>query len=329
MSQSHYPWFEKSTDKLQQAFENKRLPHGLLIVSPQMSGKSEYALTITKRLLCEQYDGLSDYCDQCKSCLLINSKTHPDFYFIERLVDNKGKQKKSIGIEQIRTLTDKLVDTPQLGGWRVAVIRSVTAMTRGAFNALLKTLEEPKSNTLLILLADNAQKVPATIRSRCQIVVPELVESTMVEWLVTNTGKTIAEIKQALKSCYSAPLAAKSYLENNGEFTEQQTFKMLDKILLNQLSPSEFFARAELDDEDLANVIANYFYQAEVICATSQEKHQYAALPPKILFNLYAKVLEYNRAQHAGSNLQAKLQFEAILIQWFEIGRKIVHYSKA
>lgn len=96
--------------------------------------------------------------------------THPDLHWVERLVDEKtGKTKKEISIDQAR-LANQFTHGSAFycDGWRVVVIREADRMSRGAANALLKTLEEPGTKTVLFLLAENETVVMPTIRSRCQ-----------------------------------------------------------------------------------------------------------------------------------------------------------------
>jgi len=324
-----YPWFQPITASLQQALTNGRLPHALLLAAPAASGKQQYALAVAQSMFCQQDTALDGGCGQCKACQLFQAETHPDFYLVDRLTDNKGKQKKSIGIDQIRLLNDKLQDTPQLSGWRVAVICSVSAMTTSSFNSLLKTLEEPGKDTLLILLADNVQTIPATIRSRCQLLLPDLATDKLMGWLSQETGFPDEKIEKALADCYSAPLAARDYLFNEGAKEKQAIFQLLDSMLNNQLTPGELLQQVDLDDDDLINRVADYLFQAQKCQMLAADNLRYQAVPVKLIFQLYDKVLQLKRAQLAGSNLQTRLQIEAILIQWFEIGRKISHYSKA
>lgn len=328
MQFTEYPWFKSLDDKLAIAQQNQRLPHGLLIVSAAQTGKKDYAEKLAATMLCQRPQQMRP-CGQCKSCHLLRAQSHPDYYLIDLLVDNKGKAKKTIGIDQIRELNQKLVDTAQMGGWRVAVVRSVTRMTIAAFNALLKTLEEPGDNTLLILLADNQQKVPATIRSRCQLVSPELSSQITQSWLEQQTGAAETEIQAALKACFNAPLAARDYLLEGGEIARQSLFKGLDQVFFNQLAPADFLAKSEIELQELSLIMASYFYQLKLTALTAKETSNYQCVPEKLPFQLYNKLIEFNRCQHAGSNLQAKLQLEAILIQWFEIGKKINQHSNS
>ncbi|WP_196138111.1 DNA polymerase III subunit delta' [Aliikangiella sp. G2MR2-5] len=326
-----YAWFEKAYCTLQKAADQQRLAHGLLIAAPYGSGKLDFAYYLAKSLLCEKHpDRLTSPCCECKSCLLIDAETHPDFYFIDTLVDSKGKKKQSIGVDQIRMLNDSLLETAQLGGWRIAVISSVTAMTTSSFNSLLKTLEEPKSRTMIILLTDSAAKVPATIKSRCQMVIPDLNNGLVKPWLKVQTSASDKVIDDALVYSDNSPIRAMKAIQDN-ELEEVRTFhESLDYLLKNKRTPQEVLDDTDLENEQVWNWLASYFYQINFGTASAGKPvEQYKHLDMKHTFKLYDKVLAYQKARFSGSNLQSKLQFQAILIQWFEIGRKIIHISNS
>lgn len=319
-----YPWFEDSFKKLADSYNAGCLAHSLLINAADGCGKIDFATNFIQSLFCENSrELLNQACMTCKSCRLFEAGTHPDFYLTDCLTDSKGKQKKSIGIDQIRTLTTKLSDMAQLGGWRVALIVSVSAMTTASFNALLKTLEEPGQKTLLILLSDNLQRIPATIRSRCQIIQPKLTTDTLQRWLIEQTGQSKTQALDALKSCYNAPLTAKQYIENDGGEKKQQFYQLCDQILLGQTMPQALFELSDIAVDELWRYLAEYFNYVQISILTQQGLPLYQKLPTKLAFQLYHKLIEYNRAQIVGSNLQETLQLQAILIQWFEVGRKI------
>ncbi len=346
-----YPWFDTTIESLKQAYDNNRLPHAVLLAAPEESGKRDFTRALANSLLCRAHEPLTAPCGHCKACQLFSSATHPDFYYIDRLTDNKGKQKKSIGVDQIRLLTKKLSEKPQAGGWRIALVSSVSAMTTASFNALLKTLEEPGEQTLLILLSENIQNVPATIRSRCQIIKPAFSADLSVKWLLKNSQTTEEQAFDALQKCYFAPLAARDYLNNNGAEERKRHFSHFDEVLKNQQTPQDALNNISLESNQLSNLMADYFYEVAVnkaglsgesdqqvgseerASAVDRNKKNSTAdiltkIPQRLIYQLYDKLVDYNRAQSEGSNLQAKLQFEAILIQWFEIGRKISHYSR-
>jgi len=325
--EQQYFWLDEAFKRTKKSFDAGKLPHGLLLVAPNQSGKSIFAIQLAKSILCHQSTEQLEYaCGQCKSCLLVEAGSHPDLSDVDCLTDNKGKQKKSIGIDQIRQLTSKLAETSQLNGWRIAIIASVEKMTRGAFNAILKTLEEPGDKTLVLMLANSLQQVPATIKSRCQLLRLSLIDKELSSWLIKQTDCGETEAFKALNQCHFAPFAALNYVKDDSAKLYEKLNQSLDDILTTQLTPSEFLADYEQLDDRLWMQLAKYFQNVQLSILNSNQG-TYAKVPKSLATRLYFELVEYNRAQCAGSNLQSNLQLEAVLIQWFELGRKIVHYS--
>jgi len=324
---SEYQWVNDAYSQMQAYFERGKLAHGLMIVAPEGSGKLIFAKELAKSINCKgSGEQLVKACGQCKNCLLIESNSYPDLTILDCLVDNKGKQKNSIGIDQVRELTDKMVETPHMGGWRVAIITSVEKLTRGAFNALLKTLEEPGDRTLLLMLANSAHRVPATIKSRCQLVPFNLNGEMLSNWLIEQSSCSFDEAEQALDHCLYSPFKALTYIQENESENIKAIYSDLDAMLATQISPNKFISKYSDLNGQLWIRIANFFQKVQLSILKS-EHNNYSAVPKTLAAELYGSLLEYNRAQSAGSSLQAKLQLEVILIRWFELGRKIVHYS--
>lgn len=145
-------------------FEQKqRLPHAYLFVGPDAIGKSQTALGVAKLINCEEKKDLpsGEFCDSCPSCQKINTNNHPDV----RLIDSSFGE--SIKIEQIRGLLDQIRLRPFMSEKKIFIIPNVDRVTLEAGNALLKTLEEPTDNSLLILTTSVPEKVLDTIKSRC------------------------------------------------------------------------------------------------------------------------------------------------------------------
>lgn len=326
-----FPWFNTSFALIDKAFKAQKLSHGLLINAPKGAGKLQFANQIAKTILCSSNDESRFLvCGECKSCQLFDASTHPDSYLLDRLVDNKGKAKQSIGIDQVRALTGKLSEMSQLGGWKIAIIRSVSDLTTASFNALLKTLEEPGKNTLLLLLADNFQTVPATIKSRTQLIRPELEPTIVFNWLKQKLpGNSDSDLRDALEYASNAPLAAIELLESETLEKQAQLFNAMDRLFNNQLTPEQIIESNGLDDEQLWRSLSNYFL-ALIKSEMQNQTAEFSAVGgKKIAFQLYDKIIAYQRAQFAGSNLQSKLQIQAILIQWYEYGRKISRISNS
>jgi DNA polymerase III subunit delta' len=203
-----FPWQNALWQQTEQARQNNRLAHALLLSGPAGMGKSHFANFLSASLLCfAPVDHLYP-CNQCKSCNLFNAGNHPDYYFIT--AEEAGKQ---IKVEQIRDLIGFINLMSQYERYKIAVIDPADAMNRSAANTLLKTLEEPPPLSILILVSHRPDLLPVTVRSRCQQVRfnPDINEDT-VSWLQTNTGVT-ENTETLLKMAGGTPIAAAEMLE--------------------------------------------------------------------------------------------------------------------
>lgn len=150
-----------------------RLPHALLLHGPKGIGKRGLATELARWLLCESPspDGA---CGHCKACGWFGQGAHPDFKLVEPAAesareDEPGKKGgKYITISEIRQLGDFLGLASHQGGWRVVVIQPAELLNQAAANALLKTLEEPPENVLIVLVSHQPGRLPATVLSRCR-----------------------------------------------------------------------------------------------------------------------------------------------------------------
>jgi len=160
-------WHGEHWTRLQARRQRGALPHALLLCGPQGLGKRDFLRRFVRGLLC-QHPQEGDACGTCRSCLLFDAGTHPDYVSLSYGLRKDGVQRQDIVVDQVRDLSARLATSSQFGGWQVASIDPADAMNTAAANALLKTLEEPASQTMLILVADAPWRMPATIRSRCQ-----------------------------------------------------------------------------------------------------------------------------------------------------------------
>ncbi len=135
--------------------------HAYLMVGPRGTGKTTTARILAKALNCEKLKENGDPCDKCANCLSIKEGSFIDLVEIDA-ASNRG-------IDDIRELKDKIKLAPTMGKMKVYIIDEVHMLTPEAFNALLKTLEEPPKKTVFILCTTEDHKVPSTIKSRCQI----------------------------------------------------------------------------------------------------------------------------------------------------------------
>lgn len=144
---------------LSNAIANGRISHAYLFTGPRGTGKTSTAKIFAKALNCEAPHGV-DPCDQCSACQRINEGTFLDVLEIDG-ASNRG-------IDEIRDLREKIKFTPAEGKYKIYIIDEVHMLTMEAFNALLKTLEEPPQFVVFILATTEVHKLPLTILSRCQ-----------------------------------------------------------------------------------------------------------------------------------------------------------------
>jgi DNA polymerase-3 subunit delta' len=161
------PWLRERWRRLTAQLEAGRLPHALLISGPAGLGKRGLARAFVARALCRQAHGDEPACGRCRACEQHAAGNHPDFAQVTFELNNEGKLRTEIAVDQIRALSARFALTPQFGGYQIALIEPAEAMNRNAANALLKTLEEPSADTLLLLVADQPAHLPPTIVSRC------------------------------------------------------------------------------------------------------------------------------------------------------------------
>ncbi|BBP46258.1 DNA polymerase III subunit delta' [Thiosulfatimonas sediminis] len=230
------PWLRAPWLQWQQLQD--RLGHAYLLLSAQGIGIELMVEQMAKQALC-QHASSQGACGQCVSCQLFSSGQHPDFFQLQRLED-----KTTVGVDQVRQLIEKQNETSHQGGYKVIVVAEVENLKLAAFNALLKTLEEPAQRTLFILTCAQQSRLPATIKSRCQkmtVSTPEL--AMALSWLAQQRPQfDQALLKRALRLNWGAPLMALTWIDKGGvqEYAEwqeglkqaQSNKKVLSKVIL-------------------------------------------------------------------------------------------------
>jgi DNA polymerase-3 subunit gamma/tau len=147
------------TQTLKNALKNDRVAHAYLFSGPRGTGKTSIAKIFAKAVNCEKAP-IDNPCNQCDNCLGIMDNSISDVIEIDAASNN--------GVDEIRELRDKVKYLPGYVKYKVYIIDEVHMLSTGAFNALLKTLEEPPQHVIFILCTTEPQKIPATIHSRCQ-----------------------------------------------------------------------------------------------------------------------------------------------------------------
>jgi DNA polymerase III subunit delta' len=195
------PWLATAQERVRASLQQGRLAHGLLIHAPQGVGGEVLAAWISQLALCKAPG--DEPCGTCSACKLFDAGNHPDLHWVTRVEDAK-----EIGIDQIRGLSETFGLKSYRGGRKVGVITPADLMMARAANALLKTLEEPPADVLLILVAERPSRLPATIVSRCQrITVPVPPRTESLAWLAT-AEPAVGDWNEMLDFAGGAPLRA-------------------------------------------------------------------------------------------------------------------------
>jgi DNA polymerase-3 subunit delta' len=264
------PWQQRAYDQAATALDSGRMGHALLFCGPAGLGKRAVAERLAQRALCKSPAAGGETCGQCRSCTLFQSRSqsdpvelrpdgslahpagkpgHPDAWFVGyTLHERTGKPRSEIVIEQVRDLSRKLSLTPQLGGAQVAIVEPADAIGHAAFNALLKTLEEPQPGRYLWLVAAEPARLPATIRSRCQKLEFRLPpEEESLAWL-QDKGHAGADAREALDASRGHPGLADAWLRGGLLSLRKAVVADLARVARDEASPAAI-AQAWVADE--------------------------------------------------------------------------------
>jgi len=200
------------------ACRRQNLPHALLLHGRAGLGKTDFALTLAQSMLCDTPQDSGEPCGHCAACRWFEAGNHPDFRWVSLLEEepteddaaSEGKSKKAptqIGVDAIRALSGFMTTSTHRQGMRIVLIAPADALNANAANALLKTLEEPLPDTLVMLVSDEPGRLAATIRSRCQNVRFDLPAAAQAEAWLALQG--IEEARLFLALAGGAPLEAK------------------------------------------------------------------------------------------------------------------------
>jgi len=325
-----YPWQQTQWQQINQLLQAGRMPHAMLLLGNQGLGKTDFALSLAHAVLCQQPAADSQACGSCKSCQLLAAQTHPDLYHIKPAAPQNSKSKNpvlSIRIDEVRELCDKLGQTSQYGGYRAAIIEQAEYLTISAANSLLKTLEEPGQNILILLVTARPHRLPVTIRSRCQVLrfsVPD--KALSLDWLQHNGQSQVstAQLQHSLNHAFGCPLAAVEHIqqaEHNQLLSEAMTASISGKNSLEYAAKLTKFPKVKTLEgmlswaSDLGKLLA---CGADTEIINEQARSKLNALAGRAnqqrLYRFYDQ-LNFN-ILHSSISVNEQLLWENLLLSW-------------
>ncbi|MCL6268762.1 DNA polymerase III subunit delta' [Sansalvadorimonas sp. 2012CJ34-2] len=319
-------WHGENWQQLAKRLQDDLLPHALLFRGQTGVGKRDFAVAFAQYVLCQSpVDRHS--CGQCRSCQLNMAGTHPDFLLIEP--EERGKQ---IKVDQVRKMIEFTEKTPQQGGFRAVVLCPAESMNISSANALLKCLEEPGRDTLLMLVSQQVSGLLPTIRSRCQQVLfsrPDYAQA--LDWLSSRISNS-EQADTLLQLAAGEPMTALRY--DQEDFLEQRdTMKSsLAGLTRGKVTPAEvaldwlsFDITVVLEWLSLwLQEMVRYRATEDPECLMTQDMakmFRYVAdrAGEKRLLEYYAWLLEQRSLTLSQVNLSRQLLLETVMNRWLAL----------
>ncbi len=231
---------DKAVLFLKNSIANNRVAHAYIFLGPSGVGKKYSALNFAKALNC-QAEEAERPCDQCVFCRKIDSGIHPDVFLVA-----PEKEGASTGIDRVREVIRSIGLKPYEARYKVYIIDDAGSMTADAENALLKTLEEPPPESVLILIAESAQDLFSTIISRSQVVRFSALTIDEVKGILTEVYKVDEPRAHILARLFSGSLG-EALKHKDANFFEKRS-RIIDGLLNKTLFDSDFegISRQEL-----------------------------------------------------------------------------------
>lgn len=236
---------DSAAEYLRKRIADKKFPHAVIFSGEEGIGKKFAAEISAAAILCEnQTDG--EPCGVCESCNLVAARTHPDFYVVE---SEESKSARNIKIGQVRELQKEAALRPINSENRVMIIDGAELMNNAAANCLLKTIEEPPSQTIFILLTANRSNLLMTIRSRCMTLNFDKLSAREIEKAMILRGTDSSEAENLSVIADGSLGRALKLKEQGGAEVRELALKIIEKISRAELTSEEIFKfGAEISD---------------------------------------------------------------------------------
>ncbi len=236
-------WFLGPLQRWNASGTQRNRGHAYLVVSEEAAEANLFNRVLAAAQFCLEA-GSREPCGDCKGCRAYRQGAHGDLMIMER---EEGK--RAIGIEQVRAATRFLRQTALYGERKMLLVQEADLMTAAAANSLLKTLEEPSGNSLLLLSTAAAWRLPPTVRSRCQMLrLPKASPVSASLWLAEQSGWSPGEVDKALRMTNGNPVSALAKASRNATYfsgTLEESFSALVENVVARVGVPEAWSRVE------------------------------------------------------------------------------------
>ncbi|GAA4353129.1 DNA polymerase III subunit delta' C-terminal domain-containing protein [Kangiella taiwanensis] len=324
------PWQKEPFEQISRQFQQGQLPHSLLMLGEEGVGRDDFCRFVAEWMLCGSEQKELGACGQCKSCQLFHAGSHPDYHHLD-----VEEGKTQISIAQVRDLIEHMQESSHQAGWKVANIANVHALNASSFNALLKTLEEPQPNTLLILQAEQLQGVPATIKSRAQLRKVGVTDSAVTrEWLNARHDFISADMETGIQLFPTAPYKVEAFVEDGEAFKSGEFIYDYADIVAGKQTPMEIAERWQSELENCVYWCQLMFHDVLFLQQGASEeqvqlKKQFGAIAPiaetisaKGVMLLLTKIIELQRLIKLKSPANLMASWQSFLIYSSQIAIK-------
>ena len=321
------PWHRQAFSKLKKMIDQNHLPHALLITGNEQMGKFELMQELVGVLTGKKEKIKADNIKQeLDYPVLIRRSNYQNMVYCRAGEVNEHTKNisKDIRIDQVRAFCEALNKTAE--SLQIGVLFYADQMNVSAANSLLKTLEEPRKNTLIVLLAHDAKNLPATIVSRCQSVhISPAYDQQTQDWINANISKTQKadfDIKQLLESTHGVPFKVLHELSND-DYIHYQGWQ--NNLLDIAIHPNKISQLSDLEGNELGVLNCLQHIVIEGIRLKALNKQGALAELNRIVIKVDAgflfKILDdiYFAISLSKTNVNARLLLDNILIVWSHI----------
>ncbi|MBC6413853.1 MAG: DNA polymerase III subunit delta' [Chromatiales bacterium] len=305
-----YPWQREAWQNWQHYLRLKTVPHAILLHGRIGCGVNDFALRLCCSLLCAQ-DNIDKPCLNCDSCRIFLSGNHPDCLVIEA-------EQQQIKVQQVRSAIDFLHIGRQYPYYKIVLLKEADSLNYAAANSLLKTLEEPPPETVVLMTCRQPSNLTPTIRSRCHHIYLKEPGSEAVTWLAEQMSITEEAAQHKLTISNNSPLGVLNNIIDNEN--KSLFYQELERWLAKRLPTHEFVehwhekSSMEIQQWLLEYLQRTIMQQAKGVLANDNEVSVSRSNLSNLLYWLHPRQIE--RCRLAEQNINPRLLLEGSLLEW-------------